>query len=101
MNILDSLSATVDSLLKIFIASRNDTDLTDKYTKGCHIEVGCSDNGDDIMKFVDSRLRQDRWCQRHMHGHVREHVLDTFRRKSSGMWVALSIILYCVWHRDV
>lgn len=97
VGILDDLLASADSLLKIFIASRNDTDLKDHYKGGCHVEICCRDNNDDIKSFVKSKLEQDRWCQKHMRTDVRSQILETFGCKSQGMYVSPKLSLPPWW----
>jgi hypothetical protein len=85
--VLDKLLASTDGLLKIFIASRNDTDLAEHYHRGRHIAVSGSDNGEDIYRYVKFRMEQDTWCHKHMSKAVRDQVLATFKRKSQDMLV--------------
>ncbi|KAB5532683.1 hypothetical protein GE09DRAFT_373662 [Coniochaeta sp. 2T2.1] len=93
MQTIDGLLGSADGLLKVFIASRNDTDLAEHYRHGYHVEVCCNDKSDDIQRFVASKLQQNTWCQRHILKNVRDRVLETFKRKSQGMfqWAALHI----------
>lgn len=84
---LDRLIEKSSGLIKIFIASRNDKDLTNRYEGGHNLEIQASDNQQDIELFVESKMQQSAWCRDYMPLAVRREVLRTFRKKSQGMYV--------------
>jgi ankyrin repeat domain-containing protein 50 len=82
---LDKLIEKSSKLVKIFIASRNDKDLTNRYEGGHNLEIQASDNQQDIELFVEFKMRESTWCRDYMPEEVRQEVLRTFRKKSQGM----------------
>ncbi|KAH6962404.1 hypothetical protein BKA56DRAFT_560140 [Ilyonectria sp. MPI-CAGE-AT-0026] len=93
MDTLDDLVKTAKHPVKVFIASREDEDLADRYSRTDHLKVDASRNRGDIVKFVLERMQGSRYCRTRMSQSVREQILNTFRAKSDGMfqWAALHI----------
>ncbi|KAH6721991.1 hypothetical protein BKA61DRAFT_666739 [Leptodontidium sp. MPI-SDFR-AT-0119] len=90
---MEKLRLADSGLLKIFLASRNDTDLADAYQGGYHIEVCSDDNKNDIETFVEFKLSGNKWCQKYLLSSVRRNIIDMFKRKGRGMfqWAAIHI----------
>lgn len=73
--------------VKIFISSRNDRDLKEKYIDGTHLEVEAHDNGYDIRKYVEEQLKKAEESDLHesLSPDLRREILDKFDAKSDGM----------------
>lgn len=85
MNMLDELIRKADHPVKLFIASREDEDLAERYSRGDHLKVSASRNQGDIEKFVLEKMQTSSYCRVRMHESVRRQVFKTFREKSVGM----------------
>lgn len=85
MDILDELVKKAPRPVKVYIASRTDQDLRDRYQAGTCLEVTANDNQADIEKYVLHRMEQSEFCRKRMSKKVRQEVLSTFRKKSLGM----------------
>lgn len=83
MDVLDRLLSKSPRLVKIYIASRRDQDLKDRYQTG--LEVTANDNQADIEKYVLHKMEQSNFCRKKMTSQVRKQVLRTFNEKSQGM----------------
>ncbi|RYP48438.1 hypothetical protein DL769_011203 [Monosporascus sp. CRB-8-3] len=83
------------SLVKVLIASRNDRDLVEALQNGNHLQVESNHNQGDIERFVLERIAQSKnsWFRDRMSDELKQLVLQTFRKKSQGMfqWAALQI----------
>ena len=85
---MDALNAVIGESrhpVKAFISSREDRDLSERYSIGEHLKVTALKNQEDIERFVLQKMDQSLYCQRRMQRHVREKVFQTFREKSDGM----------------
>ncbi|OAR05768.1 hypothetical protein LLEC1_02434 [Akanthomyces lecanii] len=93
MDTLDDIVAKATQTIKIYIASRQDQDLRDRYQTRGHLEVTANDNQSDIEKFVLKKMEQSEFCRTKLTKKIREDVLRTFQEKSQGMfqWAALHI----------
>ncbi|OAA82015.1 Ankyrin repeat-containing domain protein [Akanthomyces lecanii RCEF 1005] len=93
MDTLDDIVAKATQTVKIYIASRQDQDLRDRYQTRGHLEVTANDNQSDIEKFVLKKMEQSEFCRTKLTKKVRQDVLRTFQEKSQGMfqWAALHI----------
>ncbi|KAK5629066.1 hypothetical protein RRF57_004781 [Xylaria bambusicola] len=92
---LDSIRATSSpGIMKIFIASRDDDDIKYQFESGAHLRIQVSNNQGDIEKYINDKMQSSRWCRERMSESTRINILDTFRRKSQGMfqWAALHIV---------
>lgn len=87
MDALDLLAENSSHPVKIYVASRQDQDLRDRYENRDHLEVTANDNQADIERFVLSKLEQSPFCRTKMSKHVRKEILRTFYEKSQGMYV--------------
>jgi len=88
--LMDALEKVIEdstSLVKVFVASRDDRDLVDRYMSGNNLWVEASHNRADIAKFVQSRMdnASNSWFRTKMTPDLRDHILKVFREKSSGM----------------
>ncbi|KAJ9156327.1 Ankyrin repeat-containing domain protein [Pleurostoma richardsiae] len=95
MDVLDAAMNLPAALVKILIASRNDTDLVRQYGAGKHLQVKAAHNQGDIEKFVLSEMARSRnpLFREKMSDQLKAQILKTFRNKSRGMfqWAKLQI----------
>lgn len=84
---LEELYQNTVCLVKIFIVSRNDPDLVQKYMSRTHLQVEARHNRDDIQEYALARLSgtQNPYFHEKMSPEVREEILRTFDEKSDGM----------------
>lgn len=85
MDTLDDIVTKATRPVKIYIASRQDQDLRDRYQTRGHLEVTANDNQSDIEKFVLNKMEQSEFCRTKMTSKIRQEVLRTFFDKSQGM----------------
>jgi hypothetical protein len=86
---LDLLLQKSERPLKIFISSRPDADIRDRFLSRPNIDIQATDNHDDIAKFVNEEIvKHRRWGR--LSPSLREEVVETLLNRSSGMWVILS-----------
>jgi hypothetical protein len=85
-------------LLKIFISSRRNDDITRQLLKKANIGIEATDNHDDIFRFVVDRIDKDsrrrkRQGMQPISGDLKLDIARVFGRKSGGMfqWAALHI----------
>lgn len=91
---LDHLVRHSTSVIKVFVASRNDRDLTQHFSNSPNLDIKASHNQDDIEKLVVDRISNNEWAAEHMTIEVRQKVALLFREKSQGMYVMLfSVVL--------
>ncbi|ETS83113.1 hypothetical protein PFICI_04989 [Pestalotiopsis fici W106-1] len=93
LDTLDHLVQYSSSVVKVFVASRNDKDLIKHYSSSPNLEIEAAHNQDDIEKLVMDRISQSQWATEEMSAHVRDAVVRLFREKSQGMfqWASLHI----------
>lgn len=82
---LDHLVRHSTSVVKVFVASRNDKDLTQHFRNSPNLEIEAAHNQDDIEKLVVDRISNNKWAAEHMTAEVRQKVIQLFREKSQGM----------------
>jgi hypothetical protein len=87
MAILDDLVKNSPQSVKIYIASRTDHDLRERYQSERALEITANDNRNDIETFVIEQMKNSEFCSKKMLPEVRERVLTAFREKSQGMLV--------------
>jgi hypothetical protein len=87
MDILDDLLKKSPHTVKLYIASRTDADLRERYQHERSLEITADDNRDDIEKYVMEKLENSEFCRTKLVPAVRQKVLSTFREKSQGMCV--------------
>ncbi|KAK4235733.1 hypothetical protein C8A03DRAFT_17559, partial [Achaetomium macrosporum] len=98
----DTRSCLVDTLefllqrserpLKIFISSRPDGDIRDRFLSRPNIEIQATDNQDDITKFVNEEIiKRRRWGK--LSPALREDIVKTLLHGTQGMfqWAFLQI----------
>lgn len=84
---LDHLVRHSTKVVKVFVASRNDKDLTQHFINSPNLEIEAAHNQDDIEKLVVDRISHNKWAAKNMTDEVRQKVVELFREKSQGMYV--------------
>jgi ankyrin repeat domain-containing protein 50 len=80
----DYLLSKAERPLKIFIASRPDGDIRDRFLSQPNIEIQATDNEMDIQRFVNAEItKHRRWND--IKPWLREHITNTLLAKSQGM----------------
>lgn len=88
---LDYLLDNAQRPLKVFISSRPDGDIKDKFKSRMNIEIQATDNHADISKFVSQEIaKHRRWSK--MSGDLQAEIIETLHNRSQGM----SVIILCV-----
>ncbi|OJD14083.1 hypothetical protein AJ78_05529, partial [Emergomyces pasteurianus Ep9510] len=78
--------------VKIFISSRPDIDIRNKFNRHTNIGIQAKDNDDDISKFVKSEISgHPRWNK--MSAELQNDIIETLQKRSQGMfqWTYLQI----------
>ncbi|KAK5630889.1 hypothetical protein RRF57_006604 [Xylaria bambusicola] len=92
LEIIEFLISKSGNSLKVFISSRPDQDIRDRFLKTPNIEIQATDNEEDIQKFVREKITQHRnW--RGMSQRLQNDIVEKFFTKSQGMfqWAFLQI----------
>ena len=72
------------SPVKIFISSRPDKDLRERFEGKANISINASDNQQDITKFVESEIKKHlRWDK--LKPELKEEIVETIQAGSKGM----------------
>ena len=84
---LDRLIEESSSLLKIFISSRPDGDIKDRFALGPNMEIRATDNRVDIIKFVNNKLEDSiPWTwKRQVSASLKVEIAEVLIDKSDGM----------------
>ncbi len=85
VNLLDELVRSTGRPVKVFISSRLDEDIRQRYMGGPNVAIRAVDNQDDIARFVEAKMaeRQD-WSQKMSEG-LRKEIVRTITDESEGM----------------
>lgn len=79
--------------VKIFISSRPDGDIKERFKSLANIEIQATDNHHDISKFVKSEItKHRRWAK--ISAELQDEIIQILQDRSQGMQVANLIILY-------
>ncbi|KAI1357489.1 hypothetical protein F5Y08DRAFT_352320 [Xylaria arbuscula] len=92
LDVINYLISSSENNLKVFISSRPDRDIRDRFLKTPNIPVQATDNQDDIQKYVRERIvKHGNW--RDMSKKLQNDIVDMFFDKSQGMfqWAFLQI----------
>ena len=92
VKVFDSLLRDSSNPIKIFISSRPDSDIRDRFERGPNLEIQATHNQGDIASFVDQRIRESprKWHSK-IHPELRHEVCRTILEKSHGMCVDFSL----------
>lgn len=81
---IEFLLSTASKPLRVFISSRPDGDIRDRFISLPNIEIQATDNQDDIKTFVNGEIfRHQRWNK--MSTQLREEIVETLLTRSQGM----------------
>lgn len=83
IEVLDETIKTSTSLIKVFISSRDDSDLKRQYGSGNHLQIDASHNQGDIEKYVLARMEKHKLFK--VSKSTEDSILTTIREKSQGM----------------
>lgn len=70
--------------VKIFISSRPDGDIKERFNSGANIEIQATDNHDDIATFVESEITKHRRWEK-ISPELQKEIVKTLRMRSQGM----------------
>jgi hypothetical protein len=86
IEILDGLLEQSSKPIKIFISSRPDQDIRDRFDSGPNVGIQATDNQGDISTFVDSKIGKspEKWRKR-ISADLRRDIRKTLVEKSNGM----------------
>jgi ankyrin repeat domain-containing protein 50 len=80
----DYFVASSSRPVKIFISSRPDGDIRERFKNLANIEIQAMDNRNDISKFVNSEItRHRRWNK--MPLELQKEIIETLQERSQGM----------------
>ncbi|KAI0966492.1 hypothetical protein F4678DRAFT_449592 [Xylaria arbuscula] len=92
LEVIEDLISRSENGLKIFISSRPDRDIKDRFLKTPNIEIQATDNEEDIQKFVREKIvLHGNW--KDMSQDLRDTIVEKLYAKSQGMfqWAFLQI----------
>jgi hypothetical protein len=78
------LLSSSESSLRVFISSRPDTDIRDRFLSRPNIEIQATDNQEDIKKFVNEEIIKHRYWNK-ISAKLREDMVKTLLARSEGM----------------
>jgi hypothetical protein len=85
IEIFDSLLSQSSKPVKIFISSRPDEDIKDRFHTGPNVGIQATDNKDDIAKFVTAKIERNLKWRSKMSDDTQRKVVSTILEKSNGM----------------
>lgn len=84
LDTIEHLLQNSERPLKIFISSRPDGDIRDRFLSRPNIEIQATDNQDDIARFVNEEImKHRRWGK--ISPPLRESIVGTLLNRSQGM----------------
>ncbi len=91
MNALEKLIHESASLFKVFVSSRDDTDITLRLRSSPNIYIKSDDNNEDIESFITSEIAKSIDDRKLLYGVVseqlRQQMIQTLREGAQGMYV--------------
>lgn len=86
IKVLDGLLEQSSKPIKIFISSRPDQDIKDRFDGGPNVGIKATDNQGDISTFVDDKIEKSpkKW-QNKISADLRQDIRKTLVEKSNGM----------------
>jgi ankyrin repeat domain-containing protein 50 len=86
IEVLDGLLEQSSKPVKVFISSRPDQDIKDRFDSGPSVGIQATDNQVDISTFVDNKIEKspEKWRKR-ISADLRGHIRKTLVEKSNGM----------------
>ena len=101
MAALDTIVSQSANVVKVFVSSRDDMDITLRLDSSPNILISAADNSADIRAFTEHEVRKAVQERRLLNGEasltLQAHIMSGLIRKAQGMfrWVALSIQNLC------
>ena len=83
ISVLEDIVNGSESLVKIFIASRDDPDLKQQYQSGRNLQVSANHNQEDIKKYVRFRMESHKSFK--VSDSTKDLILEKMSEKSQGM----------------
>ena len=84
VEIFDYFLANASRPVKIFISSRPDSDIKDRFKSRANIEIQAIDNHNDIATFVENEIiKHPRWNK--ISPALQDQIIDTLQKRSQGM----------------
>lgn len=80
IDMIEELLSKSERPLKIFISSRDDTYIRERFKSLRNIEIQAADNQDDVKKFLDEKVKRDGWSES-----VLKKIKETLLERSEGM----------------
>lgn len=90
-----------NSLVKVMVSSRNDSDLVCRLSSVPNVYISSDDNGEDVDRFVkhelDKAIDEQRLLQGRVSASLRQRILESLRSRAHGMflWARLQIENLC------
>ena len=86
IEVLDELLEQSSKPIKIFISSRPDQDIKDRFDSGPNVGIQATDNQDDIAMFVDNKIEKspEKWHKK-ISADLRRDIRKILVEKSNGM----------------
>ncbi|KAL9045134.1 MAG: hypothetical protein Q9214_001784, partial [Letrouitia sp. 1 TL-2023] len=95
LNAFDEIVQSSSNLVKIFVSSRNDEDISDRYRCRANIEIDENCNRDDMNNFIhssiDKAIKNKKMLQGKVSSELKSDIIRTLTEKSQGIWAELSI----------
>ncbi|KAI0481698.1 hypothetical protein F4859DRAFT_475673 [Xylaria cf. heliscus] len=93
LDALDTLVQKSNSLVRIFVSSRDNYDITLSLSGAPNIYIGAKDNAEDISSFIDKKLTEAKLLHGNLPPSLRTAIVNTLRDGAKGMfrWVDLQI----------
>ncbi len=85
VNLLEELVRKASRPVKIFISSRLDQDIKQRYESGPNVAIRAADNQDDISRYVEAKMAERPDWSGKMSSSLLEEVVQTLTDKSDGM----------------
>ena len=86
IKVFDHLICVSLKPIKIFISSRPDENIKERFEKGPNVSIKATDNQDDIAKFVNEKLGEDDENRRtKLSSNLKETIIAVLLSKSQGM----------------
>jgi hypothetical protein len=85
VKLLDELVHSAGRPVKIFISSRLDQDIRQRYESGPNVAIRAVDNQDDISRYVEAKMADRPDWSGKMSSGLREEIVQTLADKSEGM----------------
>jgi hypothetical protein len=95
LNSLQTIVKESNNVVKIFVSSRDDHDLVHRLSRSTNLYIDASQNMEDIMKFVNSRvrtaIRQEKILCGQVPAKLRDEIITTLIEKAKGMFRLVSL----------